>query len=261
MTPELLQQPTTALCEHVFRSRFLPGERKLTVFVPPGYDADPDRRYPVLYMQDGQNLFDPAVAFGGIPWRVDETARTLVESSEVSPAIIVGVWHAGDDRIQEYTPTKDKKLGGGRADLYGRMLVEEIKQLIDFTYRTQPAPQNAAIGGSSLGGLVSLYLGLQRPDVFGAVVSMSPSLWWGRTYMARFVRDLQPRPRLNIWLDMGTAEDDRGLQAVRRVRDVLEARGWEDGEDLRYLEVEGGQHNEAAWGARFGDVLRFLFPA
>src|SRR6266404_8715832 len=110
-----------------FRSQFLEPSRTLIVYVPPDYDSHTLTRYPVLYMHDGQNLFDPATAFGGNEWRLDDTAEELIERGAIEPLIIVGIYNTGEQRIHEYTPTPDAKLGGGKADLYGRMLVEEIK--------------------------------------------------------------------------------------------------------------------------------------
>src|SRR5258706_6748397 len=115
-----------------FKSKFLPDARDLVVYLPEGYDADANRRYPVLYLHDGQNLFDPETAYvKGMDWRVDETADDLIREQRVEPLIIVGIYNTGEHRVDEYTPTPDKKLGGGHADLYGRMLVEEIKPFID----------------------------------------------------------------------------------------------------------------------------------
>ena len=146
------------------------------VYLPPGYVEDTGRTYPVLYMHDGQNLFDPATAFGGNEWRLDDTAEELIERGAIEPLIIVGIYNTGEQRIHEYTPTTDPKLGGGKADLYGKMLVEEVKPFIEKTYRTLPGPENTGMGGSSLGGLVTLHLGIQYPQVFGKLAVLSPSV-------------------------------------------------------------------------------------
>src|SRR5437764_959134 len=134
-----------------FRSQFLEPERTLVVYVPPQYESHPQMRFQVLYMHDGQNLFDPSTAFGGNEWRLDDTAEQLIERGAIEPVIIVGIYNTGEQRIHEYTPTADPKLGGGRADLYGRMLVEEIRPFIDKTYRTLHGAANTGLGGSSLG--------------------------------------------------------------------------------------------------------------
>ncbi|HET9698970.1 MAG TPA: alpha/beta hydrolase-fold protein, partial [Terriglobales bacterium] len=128
---------TTDLRRHTITSKLLGGERQLIVYVPAGYDLEPERRYPVLYLQDGQNLFDPATAYvPGKHWRVDQTAEVLIREGRVEPLIIVGVYHAGEKRVDEYTPTKDSKRKGGKATQYLRTLTEEIKPFIDKTYRT-----------------------------------------------------------------------------------------------------------------------------
>jgi len=245
--------------EH-FRSQFLEHERTLVVYLPPGYEALPEGRYPVLYLQDGQNLFDPATAYAGHEWRADETADELIAAREVEPLIMVGIYNTGEHRIEEYTPSPDPKRGGGKADLYGRMLVEEIKPFIDQNYRTLQGPLNTGLGGSSLGGLVTLYLGIKYSDVFGKLAVLSPSVWWDNRAILDLIAELQPKPRLKIWLDMGTCEGGMSLQDTERLRDVLEAKGWAEGDDLQYSEIDGAMHNEAAWAERVGPLLRYLFP-
>jgi predicted alpha/beta superfamily hydrolase len=217
-------------------------------------------------LHDGQNLFDSATAFGGQHWRAGETATALIERGEVAPVILVGIANTGQHRIDEYTPTHDRRRGGGNADAYGRFIVEELKAVIDTGYRTMPDRAHTGIGGSSLGGLVSLYLALKHPSVFGKAAVMSPSVWWDRRAILRDVRRasaLTERPLL--WVDMGTAES-RGAGSARRVLEdarLLKAgllkSGWKEGENLHYEEVEGGTHSEQAWGDRFGRVLRWLY--
>ena len=243
-----------------FRSKFLPDARDITVFLPPGYDGADKIRYPVLYMHDGQNLFDPAAAFKtGEHWRVGETASELIEAGRLAPLIIVGIANTGPRRIHEYTPTYDRRRGGGEADAYGRLIVGELKPLIDGTYRTLPDPLHTGMAGSSLGGLVTLFLGLKRPDVFGRLGMMSPSVWWDRRVILRTVREARPKPRLRIWVDMGTREGRQNLENARLLRAGLVRAGWIEGEDLSYEEVTGGTHSEVAWGDRFGRMVEWLF--
>jgi predicted alpha/beta superfamily hydrolase len=244
-----------------FRSRFLPDDRDLTVFVPPGYDDDPERRFPVLYLHDGQNLFDPQKAFKkGEHWRVGETATALIADAAIAPLLIVGIHNTGKRRLDEYTPTADKRRGGAEADAYGRLLVEELKPFIDERYRTLQDAGDTGIGGSSLGGLVSLYLGLTRPDVFSRLALLSPSVWWDRRAILRYVRDAHPKPRLKIWVDIGTGEGRQHVTNLRLLKAGLLKSGWVDGDDLHYEEVEGAAHSEGAWADRFGRVLRYLYP-
>jgi predicted alpha/beta superfamily hydrolase len=241
-------------------SEFLPDDRTITVFVPPGYDGDADRRYPVLYMHDGQNLFQPERSFKtGEYWRVGETATALIEARIIQPLIIVGVDNVGPQRIHEYTPTVDRRRGGGGADAYGRFLIEELKPFVDATYRTMPDAMHTGVAGSSLGGLVSLYLALTHPDVFGRAAIMSPSVWWDRRAILRNVRDAKPKPRLRLWVDIGTREGLNHVGNTRLLKQGLVQAGWIEGDDLHYEEIDGGTHSEADWAARFDRVLTFLW--
>ena len=247
-----------------FASQFLSSKRPLAVYVPPGY-AETDRRYAVLYMQDGQNLFDPATAFGGQDWRADITADELICRGEIEPLIIVGVYNTGRHRISEYTPTRDGRTRkGGKAERYARMLAREIKPFIDREYRTLRRAEDTGAGGSSLGGLVSLLAGLEYPRVFGRLAVISPSVWWHGRSILRLVETARVTARPRIWLDIGTAESHAAGEIVadaRLLRDALLEKGWRAEEDLVYREFEGAGHCEGAWGARFGDVLRYLFPS
>ncbi len=244
-----------------FRSRFLPSEHTLIVYRPPGYRDDPVQRYPVLYLQDGQNVFDRATSSTGQEWSVDETAQRLIESGAIEPLIIVGIYHAGHGRIDEYTPTRDpKKNMGGKGDGYARMLVQEVKPFIDRRYRTLRSAPNTGLGGSSLGGLLTLHLGLRFPTVFNRLAVLSPSVWWNDRAIVKDVEALSSKPPLRIWLDSGTGEGEEVARDARMLRDALVRKGWVEGQDLAYLEAEGGGHNEQSWAARVEGVLRFLFP-
>jgi len=244
-----------------FHSAVLPDDRDLIVYLPEEYTRT-ERRYPVLYLHDGQNLFDGATSYiAGRTWSVHETADRLIASGEVEPLIIVGIYNTGEHRIREYTPTNDPKYGGGEADLYGRLLMEEIQPFIDQTYRTQHGPEHTGLGGSSLGGLVTLYLGLLRPEVFGRLAVLSPSVWWDEKSILTFITEATPKPRPRIWLDMGTMEGKRTLKDSDALHNLLLHRGWIDGKDVMYLRVRGGTHDESAWAARVGPFLKFLFPA
>ena len=244
-----------------FRSRFLRNQRDLIVYVPPGYDEQPQRRFPVLYLHDGQNLFDRATAFGGQDWNVHGAADYLIQAGSLEPILIVGIYNTGKSRIQEYTPSKAPKIGGGRADRYGKFLLLEVMPFIQNEYRAQTSPQVTGIGGSSLGGLVSLYFGLKYPQTFGKIAALSPSVWWNQRIILRFAAAATPQPRPRIWLDIGTREGPKIVPDVELFRDVLVKRGWRENQDLHYERVEGGEHNEAAWSQRVGPFLQFLYPA
>ena len=159
-------------------------------------------------LHDGQNLFDGATSFiPGQEWRVDETAQALIAAGKIEPLIIVGIYNAGKDRINEYTPAEDAKYKmGGKADLYGRMLVEELKPFIDSHYRTKKDARHTGLGGSSLGGLLALSLGLWFPNVFTRLIAMSPSVWWDDQAIVKMVSELDRKLPLKIWLDTGTNE-------------------------------------------------------
>jgi predicted alpha/beta superfamily hydrolase len=233
------------------------------VYLPPDY-ASLDTRCPVLYMNDGQNLFDAATAFGGNEWGLDETAERMIKAREIQPLIIVGIYNAGYERLDEYTPVKDKRGRGGRARAYGKLIVNELKPLIDREFRTLPDAADTGIGGSSLGGLVSLYFGLKHPEVFGKLLVMSPSVWWANAAIVKEVSKVRHKIRQKIWLDVGTQEDSRPevcVQQVRQLRDSLVEKGWALGDDLAFMEDEGAGHNEWAWAARAPQALKFLFPA
>lgn len=251
----------------LFHSQFLTNDRDVIVYLPPSYDSS-NARYPVIYLNDGQNLFDGATSFiAGKEWRVDETVETLIAARKIEPLIVVGVYNAGKERINEYTPAEDPKYkSGGKADLYGRMLVEELKPFIDRTYRTRGDAKHTGLGGSSLGGIVSLYLALKYPNTFGRVAVVSPSVWFANQHIVSFVETLSKKPAVQIWLDVGTNEGQKPEEArqtvsgVRVLRQTLIKKGWRLGRDLGYLEAEGAQHDEAAWALRVEPILKFLFP-
>ncbi len=242
-------------------SRYLRNRRDVIVYLPPGYDEQPQRRFPLLLLHDGQNLFDPATAFiPGNDWHVGQTAEEEIRAGRVQPLIIAGIYNTGKTRIQEYTPTRVARLGGGRADRYGKFLVRELKPYLARQYRTLDGAGNNGLGGSSLGGLVSLYIGLKMPEVFGQLAALSPSVWWNQRVINRFVAAATVTPRPRIWLDVGTREGGRTLQDVEQFRDVLVAKGWQPEHDLHYERIPGGEHNELAWAQRVALFLRFLFP-
>lgn len=244
-----------------FESAILGNSRDVVVYLPAGYDEREDQRYPVLYMHDGQNLFEPERAFiPGNHWRLREAADEAIGTRASQPMIIVAIDNAGAARIDEYTPTRDpNKDAGGRAGDHARMLIEELKPVIDARYRTLTDRANTAIGGSSLGGLVSLYLVLRHPQVFGRAAVMSPSVWWHDRVILEDVRAFSTKPRPRIWLDTGRREGPEALRDTQLLRDELRAHGWTAGE-LAYTEDRRGEHNERAWAGRSRPMLEFLFP-
>jgi predicted alpha/beta superfamily hydrolase len=245
------------------QSRFLKETRDVIVYLPPQYNSALDKRYPVLYLHDGQNLFDAATAFAGNEWGLDELAEELISTGQIEPLIIVGIYNTGLQRIAEYTPVRDQRGRGGRAKNYAKLIVEDLKPFIDSEYRTLSGPADTALGGSSLGGLVTLYLGLKYPEIFGRLIVMSPAVWWANRAILREVKRLKKKPAQKIWLDIGTCEGSNPEDCVldaRKLRDALIAKGWKADEDFRFVEDEGAGHNEKAWGFRMGEALQFLFP-
>jgi predicted alpha/beta superfamily hydrolase len=245
-----------------FHSDVLANDRDITIYLPPGYNDRDDVRYPVLYMHDGQNLFEAERAFiPGQHWRLGEAADEAIGSRSARPMIIVGIDNTGASRIDEYTPTNDpSRHGGGKAKDYGRMIIEELKPIIDATYRTLTDAPNTALGGSSLGGLATLHLGLTHPDVFGHLAVMSPSVWLHNRAILSDVEGFASPQRPRIWLDMGGREGVEGLNDARSLRDLLRNKGWRDEADFTYFEDRRADHSERAWAKRAPAVLEFLFP-
>jgi predicted alpha/beta superfamily hydrolase len=234
----------------------LDNERDLLVSLPGNYEAR-ERRYPVIYMHDGQNLFDPAMSFAG-SWNVD------VAMAEVSlgglEAIVVGIPNMGHERLAEYSPFEHPQVGVGRGDLYLEFLINTVKPLIDAQYLTMPDRQHTGIVGSSMGGLISLYAFFRHARVFGFAGVLSPSLWLTESATFAFIENA-PFSHGKLYLDVGAREGDRHVANAQRMRDLLEAKGYRLGHDLMWVEEEMGHHHEAAWARRFQDALPFLVPA
>jgi predicted alpha/beta superfamily hydrolase len=264
--PDASQTPSTAGpsskldLHNDFHSEYLPDDRNVIVYRPPDYE-DEDRRYPVMYMHDGQNLFDPETSFvKGRTWQFGEHADQLIRAGEIEPLIVVGVYNT-PRRLEEYTHARDKRMGGGDAQKYGQLLVEELKPWIDNEYRALPDEANSAMGGSSLGGLVTLYLGLEHAATFGKLAVMSPSIWWNHKSILGYVNEYDGPPWPKIWLDVGDGEGRRVHADVDLLYERLKTNGWKPEVNIHYQLAVGGTHDEAAWAARVGDMLRFLFPA
>jgi enterochelin esterase-like enzyme len=246
-----------------FFSRYLPDPRDLIVYVPPDYEQHPERTYPVLYLHDGQNLFDPRTSFmPGRTWQVREHADAAIEAGEVEPLIIVGVYNTGDRRLAEYTHERNWQMGGGEADAYGLLLTRELLPWIAARYRVRADRESTGLGGSSLGGLATLYLGLRHAESFGKLAVLSPSVWWNHKSILGYLNERAPaiweRPRL--WLDVGDKEGRRTLHDVEHLNRRLKANGWVPGETLHFEKVHGGTHDESSWAQRVRPMLKFLFP-
>ncbi len=185
----------------------------------------------------------------------------MIAEAKIEPLIIVGIYNTGEHRIDEYTPSIDPSRGkGGQAYLYSKMLRREIKPLVDREFRTRPEPEDTGLGGASLGGLVTLSIGLRFPQIFGKLAVISPSLWWGDELMLKRVQALPEKLPLRIWLDMGLEEGDTCVEDCRHMREALQEKGWVEGDDFQHWEFPGARHTESAWAARMGQILEFLFP-
>ena len=246
-----------------FRSSYLPDARDIVVYLPPGYEDHPERLYPVLYLHDGQNLFDPATSFvAGRTWRIQECADAAIGAGLVEPLIIVGIANTGERRLAEYTPVADWRMGGGEAARYGMLLTGELMPWIGEQYRVSREREKTGMGGSSLGGLVTLYLGLQYAHLFGMLAILSPSVWWSRRSILSYVHErasqIAERPR--IWLDAGDHEGRMTLRDAESLARRLRSEGWQDGNTLHFERVAGGTHDESSWSLRVQPLLRFLFP-
>jgi predicted alpha/beta superfamily hydrolase len=251
---------------HEFHSRIFHNTRFLRVWLPPGYD-DPQNggRYPVLYLNDGQNLFESTTSFTGVEWQVDETADRLIQEGTVPPTIMVGIDNASKDRIREYMPHRSLHpvIVRAQGNRYPDFLIKEVMPFVARNYRVATGPENTGLGGSSLGALISLYTAAVRPNVFGQLLVESPSLWASNRQMIRQSREIKRWPE-RIFLATGTAEAGRPDRDQSMVDDVRELaaifrRAGVDDRRLKLFIEEGASHHESAWARRFPEALAFLF--
>jgi len=252
---------------HEFHSRVFYNTRMLRVWVPPGYEdaGNAGRRYPVFYLNDGQNLFDRATAFAGVEWQVDETADRLIRENKVQPLIIVGIDNAQRERIREFLPYRSiyppvLRPQGGK---YLKLLLDEIVPFVHQRYRIASGAENTGLGGSSLGAVISLFTVMERPGIFGRLLLESPSLYISNRQLLKQSRAFREWPE-RVFLAVGTAETSNAgrsgevVDDVRHLQRLLQRSGLWDNR-LRVKIDEGATHNEAAWAARFPEALEFLF--
>ena len=249
---------------HELNSRIYGNTRLLRVWLPPDYDGWGAIRYPVLYLNDGQNLFDAATAFTGVHWQVGETATRLIAEKRIPPLIIVGIDNT-KSRIHEYIPykSKDPRVLKAKGTCYPEFLQNEVMPLIDDRYPVQRGAGSTALGGSSLGGLITLYTQMAAPGVFGRLLIESPSLFVADRKILEETRRFQIWPS-RVYLGMGTREvgnvekDEKTVADARQLETILR----EAGLDERRLKVqieEGATHTESAWAARLPEALEFLY--
>ena len=252
---------------HAFHSRVFHNTRFLRVWLPPGYDdpANDGRRYPVLYLNDGQNLFEAATSFTGVEWQADETADRLIREGAIPPMMIVGLDNAARGRIREYMPHRSLHPVMLRAQgtRYPHFLIKEVMPFVAHNYRVAAGPENTGLGGSSLGALISVYTVAVRPGVFGRLLLESPSLWASNRQFIRESREVKQWPD-RVFLATGTSEagrkdrDQSVVDDVRELAGILRRAGLDD-RRLKLVVEDGGTHHESAWARRFPEALTFLF--
>jgi predicted alpha/beta superfamily hydrolase len=249
---------------HELRSKVFGNTRLVRVWVPPDYDGSGSARYPTLYLNDGQNLFEAATAFAGVHWQAGETAARLIGEKKIPPLIIVGIDNT-KCRIQEYIPyrSKDPRVVNPKGKCYPQFLQREVMPLIEDLYAVRNGPENTGLGGSSLGGLITLYTQLAMPGVFGRLLIESPSLFVANKKILVWSRRFRSWPQ-RMYVGMGTREtgdvekDTKIVDGVRELESMIRACGL--GEDrLKVRIAEGAWHNEGAWAARFPEALEFLY--
>jgi len=250
-----------------FGSRIFRNTRFLRVWLPPGYDdaQNQGRHYPVLYLNDGQNLFESSTAFGGVEWQVDETADRLIGEGAVPPMIIVGIDNTGRNRIREYMPHRSihPAILRVQGKYYPDFLMKEVMPFVEQNYRVATGPEHTGVGGSSLGALIALYTVMVRPGEFGRLLLESPSLWASHRQLIKDSRAVRIWPE-RIFLATGTAEagsPDRSRTVVDDVRELaaIVRRAVLSEKRLRLVVKDGAGHNERAWAERFPEALQFLY--
>lgn len=232
--------------------------RDVVAALPLSYHQEPDRTYPIIYMQDGQNLFDPATSYAG-DWRLSQTLAEL--SREGTEAIVIGIANTGKHRLDEYSPFQHPGRGGGAGDRYLAFIAETLKPMVDRCFRTRPARPETFIAGSSMGGLISLYALYRYADVFGGGAVLSPSLWFANRAIFRYVEENANLAVGRLYLDIGLNEPESAIADVRRLRDLISERGSMSETEFAYVEDAAGRHNEATWGIRVRQALSFLLES
>lgn len=238
-----------------FYSVQLNNKRDLRIYLPPSYRTQTQRRYPVIYMHDGQNLFDAKTASFGTEWEIDETMDRLIGLKQIQEAIIVGIDNT-HQRLNEYTPCCDPKHGGGKINDYEAFLLNQIKPFIDQHFRTKPDRNHTFMMGSSLGGLATFYMVQRHPETFSKAASLSGAFWWNKQALVDDFKKMPHRLPIQFYLDTGTPDD--ASEENPPMRDALLAQGYQLGKDLIYIEIPKAQHNEAAWAARVDVPLKYL---
>lgn len=253
---------------HELQSQIFRNTRMLRVWVPPGYSAPENRscHYPVFYLNDGQNLFDPATAYIGVDWQADEAADRLIRDGQIPPLIIVGIDNAQKDRPKEYLPYRSfhPPVMRPQGKRYPEFLLNEVMPFVYQHYRIARGPENTGLGGSSLGAIISLFSVMDRPGIFGRLLLESPSLFISNRQLLKLSRAFRQWPD-RVFVAVGTREagseerDRQTVEDVRQLEHILRRAGLKE-DRLRVMIDEGATHSEKEWAKRFPEALSFLFP-
>jgi predicted alpha/beta superfamily hydrolase len=243
-----------------FHSDVLNNSRAIYAYLPPTYVENPDATFPVVYMQDGQNLWasHPEWSNFGQTWAVDTAFDGAAADGSVQEAIVIGI-AAGTDRIYEYTPTVDSEvMAGGGADAYLQMLVQELKPIVDSTLRTRSGAESTVIAGSSLGGLLAVHAGRTKPLVFSRVAALSASAWWDDDEIIGEVQSTPPAPNRPVLVYVDSGSDEENAPSVSQLANAYASVGYVSGTSLKYVVQPGALHNETYWAQRFPGAMQFL---
>lgn len=227
---------------------------KIYIYLPPNYSTTKEK-YSVIYMQDAQNLFDVKTAFAA-EWEVDETLDSLYHKTGKG-FIIVGVENGGEKRIEEYTPWKNEKYGGGKGEIYIDFLVNELKPYIDRNYKTKKSAKDTAIIGSSLGGLISFYGGLKYPNVFGKIGALSTSFWFSNK-VNEFAEKNGNQKKTKLYLLIGDKEGASMVADTENMAERLLDIGFPK-KNIKTKVAPNGKHTESFWKREFLEVITYLY--
>jgi len=258
----LTSEPGSQMSIHRFYSRALKNFRSLYIYLPPSYGFEPDRRYPVLYMHDGQNIFDGSRSYSGDGWEIHQTADELIAAGLMEEILIVGIAHQNERRLSEYAHMDGAYQGSsvkGRGLQYESFLLNDVKPFIEANFRVLPGKENTGLMGSSMGGLVSFNIGLRHPEVFGKLGVLSPSFWWNPGKTLKQIKRL-PNSKMptRMWMDMGEQEGQLSQDFSMMVKQ-LRKKGISESENMACWLVPEGSHSEKAWMSRVHCPLLYLF--
>lgn len=250
--------PNVSVLSSNFYMPQLDRSRRIWVYLPPDYDTNTQKHYPVLYMHDAQNLFDQQTSFAG-EWEVDESLNELFEAGDPG-IIVIGIEHGGSERINELTPWSNPTYGGGQGALYVQFIVETLKPYVDANLRTLPNPEHTGIMGSSLGGLLSMYAAIEHQDVFGRAGVFSPSFWFSDNAYTH-VDNTGKEEAMRFYMIGGTQESSTMVPNLQQMYQLLVQEGFSEDDELRLFTHADGQHSEWYWRREFPAAYLWLFAS